>query len=74
MAEIPDYDKQVYAGLLGKVIGVYLGRPFEQWHKDRIEAKWGEIQGYVHEEMGVPLVVADDDNENEHNQNLLSEI
>ncbi len=45
MAEIPDYEKQVYAGLLGKVIGVYLGRPFEQWHKDRIEAKWGERQG-----------------------------
>ena len=61
MAKIPDYEKQVYAGLLGKVIGVYLGRPFEQWHKDRIEAKWGEIQGYVHEDMGVPLVVADDD-------------
>ncbi len=25
----PDYEKQVYAALTGKVIGVYLGRPFE---------------------------------------------
>ena len=25
------YQEKVYAGVLGKVIGVYLGRPFEQW-------------------------------------------
>ena len=24
----PDYAERVYAGVLGKVIGVYLGRPF----------------------------------------------
>ena len=26
-----DYLTRVYAGVLGKLIGVYLGRPFEQW-------------------------------------------
>jgi hypothetical protein len=25
-----DYAERVYAGVLGKLIGVYLGRPFEQ--------------------------------------------
>ena len=24
-----DYEERVYAGVLGKIIGVYLGRPFE---------------------------------------------
>ena len=27
----PDYEERVYAGVLGKIIGVYLGRPFEGW-------------------------------------------
>ena len=27
---------RVYAGVLGKLIGVYLGRPFEQWTHQRI--------------------------------------
>ena len=47
--------------MLGKVIGVYLGRPFEQWKKADIQARWGKIDRYVHEERNVPLVVADDD-------------
>ncbi|MBQ9367612.1 MAG: ADP-ribosylglycohydrolase family protein [Victivallales bacterium] len=55
------YETQVYAGVLGKVIGVYLGRPFEGWSKERIEEKWGLIDHYVHEDQGVPLVVSDDD-------------
>ena len=61
MEAIRDYEKQVYAGVLGKVIGVYMGRPFEGWHKDRLTEKWGEIDRYVHEDQNVPLVVADDD-------------
>ncbi|AIE86809.1 ADP-ribosylglycohydrolase family protein [Fimbriimonas ginsengisoli] len=56
-----DYAERVYAGVLGKIIGVYLGRPFEQWGHDAIVAKFGEIDHYVHEKMGVPLVVTDDD-------------
>ena len=58
---IADYEKQVYTAMLGKVIGVYLGRPFEGWTKRNIEARWGQIERYVHADQSVPLVVADDD-------------
>ena len=58
---IEDYEKKVYTALLGKVIGVYLGRPFEGWKKEAIQEKWGAITRYVHADRGVPLVVADDD-------------
>ena len=61
MARIRNYEEQVYAGVLGKVIGVYMGRPFEGWHKSKIEQTWGRVDRYVHEDRGVGLVVADDD-------------
>jgi len=57
----PDYEERVYAGVLGKLIGVYLGRPFESWTYERIAAELGEIRGYVQTRPGVPLVVTDDD-------------
>ena len=56
-----DYAERVYAGVLGKIIGVYLGRPFEGWTYERIMAELGEICYYVHEKLDAPLVVADDD-------------
>ena len=56
-----DYAERVYAGVLGKLIGVYLGRPFEGWTYERIMAELGEVDHYVHERRGVPLVVTDDD-------------
>ena len=56
-----DYLERVYAGVLGKLIGVYLGRPFEGWTHARILEELGEINYYVHERRGVPLVVTDDD-------------
>src|SRR5450432_1351520 len=56
-----DYIERVYAGVLGKIIGVYLGRPFEGWTYDRIMAELGEVNYYVHEKRGTPLVVTDDD-------------
>jgi ADP-ribosylglycohydrolase len=59
--EAPDYAERVYAGMLGKVIGVYLGRPFEGWHYDRIQRELGDIEYYVHDRLGVPLLVTDDD-------------
>ena len=61
------YAEQVYAGVLGKIIGVYLGRPFEGWSNRRIEESLGEINYYVHEkvskllEKDVLLIVTDDD-------------
>jgi ADP-ribosylglycohydrolase len=61
-----DYYERVYAGVLGKMIGVYLGRPFEGWTYDQIMASLGEIQYYVHDRRDLPLrnhllVVTDDD-------------
>lgn len=57
----PDYAERVYAGVLGKLIGVYLGRPFEGWIYERITAELGDIDFYVHERVGPPLIVTDDD-------------
>ncbi len=62
MATIPsDYLERVYAGVLGKIIGVYVGRPFEGWSHERILAELGEIHYYIHEQLGKPLIVIDDD-------------
>ena len=56
-----DYAERAYAGVLGKIIGVYLGRPIEGWLHERIEAELGEVTGYVHERLGRRLIVPDDD-------------
>ena len=56
-----NYAERVYAGVLGKLIGVYLGRPFEGWSYERIMAELGEVDTYVHDKLRVPLVVTDDD-------------
>lgn len=61
MALPVDYVDRVYAGVLGKLIGVYLGRPFENWSYDRIMTELGEINYYVHEKLNRPLVITDDD-------------
>ena len=57
----PDYSERVYAGVLGKLVGVYLGRPFEGWSYERIVRELGEITGYVNQRLNKPLVVTDDD-------------
>lgn len=56
-----DYAERVYAGVLGKIIGVYAGRPFEGWDHERILNQLGEIDRYVADELGKTLVVTDDD-------------
>jgi ADP-ribosylglycohydrolase len=56
-----DYLERVYAGVLGKLIGVYVGRPFEGWSHHRIMKELGHIHYYVHERLESPLVVTDDD-------------
>ncbi|KAF2440169.1 ADP-ribosylglycohydrolase [Karstenula rhodostoma CBS 690.94] len=53
--------EKTYAGVLGKLIGVYLGRPFENWTYQDIQARLGPITYYVHSQFDVPLVVIDDD-------------
>jgi ADP-ribosylglycohydrolase len=63
----PDYAERVYAGVLGKIIGVYFGRPFEQWTYERIAATLGEVNYYVNHRPEVradgqqPLLVVTDD-------------
>ena len=54
-----DYEARVYAGVLGKIIGVYLGRPFEGWTYERISQGMGEVDHYV--TAPPALVVTDDD-------------
>ena len=62
----PDYAERVYAGVLGKLIGVYAGRPFEGWTHERIMRELGTIRYYVNDRRDVTLrstqlVVTDDD-------------
>src|SRR5258707_13914616 len=67
LTSIPhDYAERVYAGVLGKLIGVYLGRPFEGWTYESIMEELGPIDYYVNERRDVKLrshhlVVTDDD-------------
>ncbi|MCY4372128.1 MAG: ADP-ribosylglycohydrolase family protein, partial [Spirochaetaceae bacterium] len=53
--------ERVYAGVLGKLIGVYLGRAVEGWSYPAIRERFGEIANFVHHEVGMPLIVPDDD-------------
>ncbi len=55
------YHEKVYAGVLGKIIGVYLGRPFEQWSHELIIETFGHIEFYINNKVGKPLIVPDDD-------------
>src|SRR5262245_38098796 len=66
MAIPSDYAERVYAGVLGKIIGVYLGRPIEGWTHEQILANLGEIKYYVNDRRDLPLrnhqlLVTDDD-------------
>ncbi len=56
-----DMQERIYAGVLGKMTGVYLGRPVEGWTYEAISSRFGEIAYYVHEELNLPLIVTDDD-------------
>jgi ADP-ribosylglycohydrolase len=61
-----DYVERVYAGVLGKIIGVYLGRPVEGWRHEKIIELVGEVTYYVNDRDDVALknhrlVVPDDD-------------
>lgn len=50
MSKIPaDYAEKVYAGWLGKIIGVRHGGNVENWTYERLKETYGEITGYLHE-------------------------
>ncbi len=57
----PEYVNRVYAGVLGKIIGVYLGRPVENWTYERIASEIGDVSYYIHEKLGRRLIITDDD-------------
>ncbi len=62
MTKLPsDYAERTYAGVLGKIIGVYLGRPVEHWSHERIAREFGEVRYYLDRHFGRPLVIPDDD-------------
>ncbi len=66
MAFPSDYYERVYAGVLGKIIGVYVGRPFEGWTYEQMMAGFGEVKYYINDRLDLPLrnhllVVTDDD-------------
>jgi len=42
-----EYIEKIYAGWLGKIIGIRLGAPIEGWTYDQIKNVYGEINGYV---------------------------
>lgn len=54
-------NEKIYAGVLGKMIGVYLGRPVEGWSYERINKEFGLVDHYVHSQIGADLIEADDD-------------
>ncbi|QQA41766.1 ADP-ribosylglycohydrolase family protein [Pelagovum pacificum] len=59
--DLGKYADQIYAGVLGKLIGVYLGRAVEGWSYEAIRERFDEIDYYVADKVGWPLIVPDDD-------------
>ncbi|MEQ8671604.1 MAG: ADP-ribosylglycohydrolase family protein [Aggregatilineales bacterium] len=55
-----DYDARVYAGWLGKCIGVRFGAPLENWTYEEIRDNLGELSGYLKEDVG-KIFKPDDD-------------
>jgi ADP-ribosylglycohydrolase len=53
--------EKTYAGVLGKLIGVYLGRAVEGWFYEDIQRVFGEVDYYVNDRVNWPLIVPDDD-------------
>jgi ADP-ribosylglycohydrolase len=61
VAQLPsDYEARVYAGWLGKCIGVRFGAPLENWTYDEILDNLGELDWYVREDSG-KIFKPDDD-------------
>ncbi len=53
-----DYPARVYAGWLGKIIGIRLGAPIEGWSYEMIKKAFGELDGYP---VSYKNFAADDD-------------
>ena len=46
------YEDRVYAGWLGKCIGVRFGAPLENWTEAQIRSHIGELEFYLSEDDG----------------------
>lgn len=55
-----DYDERVYAGWLGKCIGVRFGAPIEGWTYEEIRDNIGELTTYIDETPGKVFKPDDD--------------
>jgi ADP-ribosylglycohydrolase len=55
------FAEKTYAGVVGKLCGVYLGRAVEGWSYSAIRKRFDEIEYYVADQVGWPLIVPDDD-------------
>lgn len=55
-----DYEARVYAGWLGKCIGVRFGAPLENWTYEEIRDNLGELTFYLREDQG-KIFKPDDD-------------
>jgi ADP-ribosylglycohydrolase len=53
--------ERTYAGVTGKIIGVYFGRPVEGWKYEKLRAQFGQIEYFSNDLTGMPLIVPDDD-------------
>jgi ADP-ribosylglycohydrolase len=56
-----EHADRIYAGVLGKILGVYMGRPVEGWSYEAIRGRFGLIEYFPADELEVPLIVPDDD-------------
>ncbi len=54
-------EERIYAGVLGKILGVYHGRPVEGWSYERIAEAFGEVDYFVNDRLRLPIVLPDDD-------------
>ena len=48
---ISTYREKIYAGVLGKCLGVYMA-PVEGWFYDRINQAFGEVYNFKHKAAG----------------------
>jgi ADP-ribosylglycohydrolase len=55
------FAEKTYAGVVGKLVGVYLGRAVEGWSYESIRKRFDEIDYYVSSKVNWPLIVPDDD-------------
>ena len=57
MKNAKEYTEKVYAGVSGKIIGVFMAGPLRVGHMKKYVKKFDMVDHYVNQEVGVPLHV-----------------